>query len=145
MIRISKFKLRDGVLEKVFDLFFKVVGERNSRKEFNDIIENLLTPVERIMIAKRIGVMYLILRKIDQRSISDTLKVSTATVSRCSLIISRNNHFKKSLQKIARNKKISLLFVDIFNAFRSPSMPTVNWTAAQKRKYDARREIELGV
>ena len=65
MTRISKHELTDEVLEKLFTLFFEIVGKKQRKDEFQKVINDLLTPVERIMIAKRIAIVYLLLKSID--------------------------------------------------------------------------------
>jgi len=81
MARISKRKLDDKILEKIFDLFFEIVGKKSSKEDFKNTIVDLLSPIERVMIAKRVAIIYLLMKKINQRSISQALKVSNATVS----------------------------------------------------------------
>jgi len=59
MVRNSRFELSEGLLEKLFDLFFEVVGNQSSKSEFKKIFVDLLTPAERIMLAKRVAIIYI--------------------------------------------------------------------------------------
>ena len=59
MARISKYKLRDDVLEKLFGLFFEIIGNQDDKNEFNEIINGVFSYNERIMFAKRIAIIYL--------------------------------------------------------------------------------------
>ena len=87
MVRNSRFVLSEDLLEKIFDLFFEVMGNTSSKNEFRKIFFDLLTPAERIMLAKRVAIIYLLLKKIEYYNICDRLKVSSATVSRIALLM----------------------------------------------------------
>ena len=90
MVRNSRFVLRDDLLEKIFDLLFEVVGNTTSKDEFKKIFIDLLTPAERIMLAKRVAIVYLLLKKVEYYNICERLKVSQATVARYSLLMEKS-------------------------------------------------------
>ncbi len=145
MARVSKFKIRDSVFITIFDLFFEVVGKNYSRSEFKHLIKDLFSPVERVMIAKRIGIIYLLLKGIDQRSISDTLKVSTATVSRYNIITDQNDDIRKIFQNALKNRKKALASMEIFNALFPSGYYGVNWSSAKRREFEIAREKSEGL
>lgn len=64
--QISKRKVDDKVLDKTFRLFFEIVGNRKNRNEFFLVSSELLSPTERIMLGKRIAIVYLLLKDIDK-------------------------------------------------------------------------------
>ena len=64
MTRISQFKVDDDVLEKVFSLFFEVISKDKDEEEFQNIIHDLLSPAERIMIAKRVAIFYMLMKNL---------------------------------------------------------------------------------
>lgn len=80
MTRISKRYINQKVISKLYRLFFEVVSRSDDQQSFLSLIDDLLSPTEKMMIAKRLGIIYLLIKKVDHRTISDTLKVSTATV-----------------------------------------------------------------
>lgn len=145
MTRISKFKIRDSVFTTIFDLFFEVVGKNYSRAEFKRLIKDLFSPVERVMIAKRIGIIYLLLKGVDQRSISNTLKVSTATVSRYNIITDQNDGVRKIFQSVLRNRKKALILKEMFNALFPSGYYGVNWSSAKRREFEVAREKSEGL
>lgn len=145
MVRLSRFKLNDEQLEKLFSLFFQIVGRNKNKTEFQKIITDVLSPTERIMIAKRIAIMYLLMKQIDHRTICFVLKVSTATVAKFALIIEKSVGVVPLFKKMLMNEKIVDFFQDVFNSFFAPGVPGVNWKAAWERKIDRERKKAFGI
>lgn len=145
MARISKARLTQKVLTKLFDLFFEVVGKKFDKEEFQKIIRDLLSPVERVMIAKRIAIIYLLLKEIDYRVIGDVLKVSSATISRYNLLMEKSDGLVPSFKNILRNDKILLLIDEFFDALFPPGTYGKNWKAAWQRKFEIQRKKSEGI
>jgi len=145
MVRISRFKLREEVLEKLFDLFFEVVGKKGNREEFREVIVDLLSPVERIMLAKRIAIIYLLLKEIDYYSICKVLKVSPSTVAKFSLLMEKSQGVVPTFKKIVTKEKVGEFLEEVFNALFPPGVPGINWKAAWERKIDLKRRKAFGI
>ena len=64
MTRISRYKLKERVYEKMFQLLFEVMTSSREKHEFNKLLKDILSPTERIMIAKRVVLLYLLLQKL---------------------------------------------------------------------------------
>lgn len=80
MTRVSKKYIKEEIISKLYRLFFEIFSRSDDQQSFLLIIDEILSPSEKIMIAKRFGIIYLLIKGVDFRSIADTLKVSTATV-----------------------------------------------------------------
>lgn len=145
MARISQYPLSEKQLKKLFDLFFKIVGEKDDKDEFKKVIVDLLSPVERIMIAKRIAIIYLLLKKIEHRNICKTLKVSSATVAKFSLLMEKSEGIVPSFKNMIRNEKIKGFLKDIFNEIYHPGVYGINWSTAWERKKNREREKTYGM
>ena len=134
MARISRIRLKDEILEKIFALFFEIVGKKSNLKDFKDTIFEILSPVERIMIAKRVAIIYLLLKGIDQRSISKVLKVSNATVSKFAVLMEKSTGVVPTFTKILTNEKI-IDFIDrMFASLFPPGTYGTDWKAAWERR-----------
>jgi len=144
-MRLSRFKLSEEKLEKLFTLFFEVVGKNRSKEEFRKIITDILSSTERIMVAKRIAIMYLLMKGIDYQTICLVLKVSAATVAKFSLLMERSEGVIPVFNKILRNEKVVDFFEDLFNTFFAPGVPGINWKAAWERKIASDRKKQLGI
>jgi len=145
MTRISRIKLNDRVLKKLFWLFFEVVGKKKNVDEFNKTIYDLLSPVERVMIAKRIAVVYLLMKKIDYKTICNILKVSPSTVAKFNLLIEKSNGIVPSFRIILRNEKITDFLEEIFLSIRGPGVYGTNWSNAWQRKIRHEQKKRTGI
>lgn len=112
MTRISKRKIPDKYLIKIYQLFFEVIARPSSKDNFLLLLDDIFSPTEKIMLAKRIGIIYLIIKKVDQRTIADILKVSTSTVSKFALIFNEKQSQLISLINTMLNKEKILNFMD---------------------------------
>lgn len=115
MVNISKRVIDEQKLFKVYQLFFKIIKQANDQKEFFQLIQDILSPSEQIMIAKRIGVIYLLIKNIDKPTITKYLKVSMATVDKYYFL-----YYKKKtkliliIESFLTNEKIGHFFEDLF-------------------------------
>ncbi|PIV10609.1 hypothetical protein COS50_04585 [Candidatus Roizmanbacteria bacterium CG03_land_8_20_14_0_80_35_26] len=145
MPMISRNKVDDEVLEKLFSLFFEVVGKRENKEEFQRLINDVFSSTERIMVAKRIAIIYLLTKNIDYRIICEVLKVSASTVFKFRLLTEESKGIVPILKKILRGEKISQFFEEILLTFNRPGKYGVNWSQAWKDKMAFERKKETGI
>ncbi len=145
MIRISYLKIKEEDYEKIFLIFYKVLGETANKDEFSKILFDLLTPAERIMLIKRIAVIYLLLKEIDYLTICEVLKVSNGTVSKYKLLMESSMGIVPVLKKMIGNEKIWLFFEEIFSQIFYPGRPGINWKASWEMKMALERKKERGL
>lgn len=145
MVRNSRFQLDDNILEKLFNLFFEVVGKKSDKDEFREVMIDLLSPAERIMISKRIAIIYLLLKKIDYYNICEVLKVSAATVAKFSLLMEKSQGIVPTFKTIVTKEKVGEFLEDLFNTLYAPGVPGINWKAAWERKRDLQRRKIYGM
>jgi uncharacterized protein YerC len=145
MTRVSRYKLKDEVLDKLFYLFFEIVGKKNDINEFKNIISDLLSPTERIMIAKRITIIYLLLKNIDYLTIVDVIKVSPSTIAKFHLLMEKSTGIVPAFNKIIKNEKIVEFLEELYLDLRGPGKYGVNWSAAWQNKIDFERRKRRGI
>lgn len=145
MVRISPYRLKPEAFEKVFNVFYEVLGNNRDKKEFNNILFDLLSPAERMMIAKRIAIIFLLMKNIDYRTISEVLKVSTTTVFKFRLLMENSKGLVPALRQIVMNDKVILAFKELFSDLFPPGVPGVNWKAAWERKIKIIQEKTEGI
>ncbi len=141
MVQLSRRKVEQDVLEKLFTLFFRIVGKNKDREDFESIIQGVLSPTEKTMIAKRIAIFYLLIKNIDYTIICETLKVSAATVFKFRFILENNSRLVPSFKKIIQNEKIINFLEEIYLTLRGPGVPGVNWSEAWKhvKRFEKRK------
>jgi Trp operon repressor len=107
MTRVSKRKIKDEDFKKIFDKFIEIIDISKSKKDTKLFIKEFLSSAERIMFAKRIGIIYMVIEKIPNRVIADTLSVSTSTIGR--IIEKHDRGDYRYLDSIMKKNKESLL------------------------------------
>lgn len=146
MARISKYKLRNEVLDKLFNLFFEIVGNQDDKNKFNEIIKGVFSYNERIMFAKRIAIIYLLLKNIDFHNICMALNVSSSTVAKFKLLIeNKHDGFIESFDNIIFRDKTKEIIDDFFNTIFAPGKYGVNWKIAWERKRESERKKQFGI
>lgn len=145
MIRLSYFKIKEEDYKKIFLIFYKVIGQTEDKDEFYRILIDLLTPAERIMLIKRIAVIYLLLKNIDYKTICKVLKVSNGTVSKYRLLMEDSKGIVPVIKKMVKSEKIWLFFEEIFSQIFYPGRPGINWTEAWEMKLALERKKERGL
>ncbi|PIP63641.1 hypothetical protein COW97_01460 [Candidatus Roizmanbacteria bacterium CG22_combo_CG10-13_8_21_14_all_34_12] len=115
MVNISKRPVDEEKLCKLYQLFFEVVNNTEDKDEFMELIQDILTPVEQIMIAKRIAIIYLLTKHVEQVVIADNIKVSRATVGKFNLLFyKKKTRLIKIIESFLNNEKIGHFFEDLF-------------------------------
>lgn len=145
MARISRFKLSDRVYDKLFVFLFELVGKRRNKDDFNRILFDLLSPVERIMVTKRVMIIYLIMKAVDTRTICKVLKVSNGTVCKFRLLMEQSQGIVPALKQLLREEKVILFLKELFNDLFAPGVYGINWSNAWRRKLSLDREKQEGV
>ena len=147
MVRISKARLPKDILLKLFSLFFEVVGNKSDKEEFLMIINDLFSETEQIMIIKRISVIYLLLKEIDNVTIAEVLKVSTGTIWKYAYLIKSNDKGIVSfIKKILEKEKIKEFFDDIFyELFARPGKLGTNWKVGWQYKFEREKRKATGL
>lgn len=145
MVRNSRFVLPNDLLEKLFDLFFEIVGNTTSKDEFKKIFTDLLTPAERIMLAKRVAIVYLLLKKVEYYNICERIKVSQATVARYSLLMEKSEGIVPAFKQIVQNDKVKIFLEETFNNIFAPGKIGINWKIAWENKNNLERKKTFGI
>ncbi|OGD85851.1 hypothetical protein A3B51_03270 [Candidatus Curtissbacteria bacterium RIFCSPLOWO2_01_FULL_41_18] len=104
MSRVSKKILNKQIEEQMFETLWEAISQVKDKGDVKLFLNDLLTPVERIMAAKRLAIAILLLRGKDYETIIDLLKVSNETISKVSLILKVNNGYRIAVNKLVRTE-----------------------------------------
>lgn len=106
MPHISRRPLNKNLLKEITDELWWVLTNIKSDNEMATFIGDLLTPTERIMLAKRFTLACLIMRGWGWQDISNLLRVSSATINRMqNWLDGRGSGFRKALEKLEKKKR----------------------------------------
>ena len=134
MVQLSKRKVKPEAMNKMFSLLFDVLGKQGNRNSFNIIIDGMFSPIEKIMIAKRVAIFFLIMKGEEWKTIRDIVKVSLASVSKCQMVLKNNAEMQCTLQALVGKKEMELFFDELILTLFGPGTAYTNWKNAWKRK-----------
>lgn len=145
MARVSRFKLEEKVLDKIFNLFFEIVGKRRRQSEFMNVMQDVLSPNERVMIAKRIAIMYLLNKNIPVQTICNVVKVSPNTVFKFVFLLDKTDGITPILRRVLQHESIADFFEEILIDLHGPGTPYTNWSVGWQRKNEFERKKARGI
>lgn len=134
MVQLSKQKLKPPILDKLFILLFDVLGKKRNQIEFNNLINGLFSPVEKVMIAKRVAILFLLVQEEEWNTIREILHVSLSTVSKCQMMLLGNVEMNKVFNCLLRRKEADIFFDELFLTFFGPGTAHTNWKESWKIK-----------
>lgn len=142
---MSKYKISEEMFEKTFNLFIEVIAHSMSKSHIHAILFDILSPVERLMIAKRIMIMYLVRRGVDYMVISEALKVSSTTIAKYTYLLERSTGIKHTLDIVMKDSNFKLFFKELLVILYHPGGYKLNWKAAAKLQQAIQKQKELGI
>lgn len=104
MSRVSKRIINRQIEEQMFETLWEAISEVKNKADIKLFLTDLLTPVERIMVAKRLAIAVMLLKGKDYETIIDLLKVSNETISKIVLVLRMNNGYKIAINKVIRTE-----------------------------------------
>ena len=115
MPHVSKNKLAKETLGDLEDVFLKLIQD-SGRYSRAKIFRELLTKTERMMIAKRLGMILLINKGMSTYDISRILKVSPSTVARFEVAVDNNLYRLSSewLKKFTKAGQVEKIIETLF-------------------------------
>lgn len=99
LTQISKKLLKKNLFYELFDNFDWLIVNLNSREDVFNCFKDLLTKHEKIMIAKRVGILLLLHNELTIREIQKIINVSSATIVRYKRLIDENSESYKIIIK----------------------------------------------
>lgn len=137
MVNLSKIQVDDKKLVKVYQLMFEILNKTNDKDDFLGIIKDILSPPEQLMVAKRIAIVYLLLKGVDHTTIAKYLKNSRATVAKFSLLFyEKESKLIGIIEDLLSEESINHFFEDLFaDIFIQPGLKIGHW----QMKWDHKR------
>jgi len=114
MTQVSRYPISKKVADRIFEVFLKTLVEIKSDEEADQFISDLLTPTEKIMLAKRLAIAVLLEQGYDYRSIQQLIRVSAPTIT--SVNIARRygkEGYRKLISKILRDEQLKNFFEEV--------------------------------
>ena len=110
MTHVSRRKLPAKTRQQILDGLLFVLTNIKSGKEMEQFLDAFLSETEKIMLAKRLAIVFLLEEGIEEMEIAETLNVTQATVSRIKLWYeTKGKGYKIAIKKLRKQKLLNEL------------------------------------
>ncbi len=106
MPHISNKELDKNLEKKIFLDLLSILNKSKDKNLLSESLNEILTKVEKIMLAKRISIILMLESGLPQQKITEVLKVSPSTVAKMSLQLEIGKY--KSVIKVSKKEKNDL-------------------------------------
>ena len=141
MSQVSKRKLKKEDFEKIYIQLIEIFGKTSSKKDSEKFLKEFFYTTEKVMLAKRLAIIFMVMEKIPDRKIAEILSVSTSTIGRIIDKYSMGDYeYISSLINKNKNSFWDILGVLLFATFNPPSrvgMARYKWFEDAEKKYNA--------
>lgn len=110
MTHVSRYRLSRRTEEKLLKTLHTVLAKISKQEEMEVFLGSFFSETERLMLAKRLGIVTLLDEGLPDSQIAETLHVTRITVAKMRYFLeARGQGYKVALMKIAREKDLQLL------------------------------------
>lgn len=125
MSQVSKYPISKEVADRTFEIFLKSLVEIKNKEEADQFISDLLTPTEKVMLAKRLTIAFLLEKGYDYRTIQRIIRVSAPTITSVNIArLHGSEGYKKLIRKMLREEGINMFLEEGTLKLLSLSAPT---------------------
>ena len=102
--------------KNLYSIFWQTLADLKSSADVKEFLTDLLTPTEKVMLAKRLAIALMLIKGYDYASIRSSLKVSPQTIGSVSLWLKYSGSgYRKSIERIIKKQKIAGLIRNVEN------------------------------
>lgn len=143
MSQVSRRWISKEVEDRIFDIFWESLASCSTKQTVATFLEDLLTPTEKIVLAKRVSIALLLLKGYDYKSINNLLKVSDPTIWIVKLWLkTKGKGYHLILEKIIKSEQMEKFWRDLENKVQNilPPRPGSNWSEIRYKQMEKRRK-----
>lgn len=145
MAQLSKRFVSREIQERMFEIFWQSLALCKNKQSVASFLEDLLTPTEKIMLAKRVSIAFLLLKNYDYQAINQTLKVSNQTIWLVKAWLNtKGQGYRKILNEILKLEQWEKFWQDLDTIIQKILFPTpgkgVNWKEARRKQWKTIRK-----
>lgn len=143
MSQVSKHFMNPKVSEKVYGIFINSIKNTGSRQDVINFLDDLLSPAEKTMLAKRVAIAFMLLEdKYTYYEISKTLKISFGTIAKVhSIFALKGGGYRKIIGNLVLKKSIRNSLSEFLDLI-TPTRLTVTGEKYMKPKVLSRKARE---
>lgn len=118
MTQVSRQPLSQAIYTRVFKVFLRSMVKVRNEKEAEEFINDLLTPTERIMLAKRLSIAILLTKGYDYETIRKILRVSPGTIASASVLLKyTGKEYGGVIKRLLREEEIKESLLNLADDF----------------------------
>src|SRR3989344_4354265 len=107
MAQVSKYPIHKDVEKRIFEIFKSTISRLHSGEDIENFLEDFLSPVEKIMLAKLLSIAVLLAKGYSYPSIARILRVTPPTIANVSIRLKYSGRgYKKMVEEILSDEKI---------------------------------------
>lgn len=120
----------------MYEILIKAVSRANNSNKTIHFLTDLLSPTERIMLAKRLSIAYFLVKGgYTTREISEILKVSLTTVQKISLILNtQGNGYREIINSLTKEEQIEKFMGALTESLQIIPRPGSDWSQWRRNK-----------
>lgn len=106
MAQISKYPVHKSVEKRIFEIFTYTISNLRDSGEIEEFLKDFLSPVEKIMLSKRLAIAVLLAKGYSYPSIMGILRVTPGTIAGISISFKYSGKgYKRMVEKILAQEK----------------------------------------
>lgn len=118
MTQVSKYPIPKNVADRIFTVFIKTLINIKNEDDAQKLADDLFSPTEKVMFAKRLAIAFLLMKDYQYREISKLLRVSLTTIASINISLKfGKGGYTQILERIAKEENLEEFFLNIAEKF----------------------------
>lgn len=145
MTQVSRRILNKKVEERILSLFVSSIVLAQNKDIALSLVDDLLTPTEKVMLSKRFSIAFMLLEGYDYDTIQNVLKVSSSTIGRVALWMKGSGRGVRIIrEKIKKTESLKNIWEDVKESIAEILLlsPGMDWSKSRSILHQAKKERE---
>lgn len=142
MTQVSRYPVHKDVEKRMLKIFNAVISSLQDSSDIEDFLDDFLSPVEKIMLAKRLCIAVLLAKGYTYPEIKQILRVTPSTIANVSLNLKYSGKgYKKMVEKILSKEKSDEFWERIKDILMSghSSSKSNDWLYLQEEYFERKK------
>lgn len=142
MTQVSRRPIHKDVEKRMLEIFKNTISYLSTSEDIEDFLNDFLSPVEKIMLAKRLSIAVLLAKGYTYPEIEEVLRVTPSTIATVSLNLKYSGKgYKKMVQKIISSEKRDEFWQKIEDILaKIPNSKGSSWVYQRQQHEKRKRE-----
>ncbi len=143
MTQVSKYPIHKDVEKRMFEIFKSTISRLKNNEDIEDFLEDFLSPVEKIMLSKRLAIAVLLAKGHNYPTIAEILRVTPSTIASVSLRLKYSGKgYKKAVERILVMENQDNFWQKIEDVLaKIPKSKGSSWIY-QKQEYERQKRVK---